>query len=109
MNALEQPTSVLLRLIQEGEQILQRRRIDGGAMLELEIAVDRLLMRPTDQKRVVDDHTLIYARAAALAGKHLAEFRPELARRYMLVVAVLIDTIRDDWAEALAQSKRPAP
>lgn len=108
MMAIDQPRSVLLRLIQEGEAILQRRQIDGEAASELCAAVERLRRVPADDARLIDDHTTIYAKALALAGKHFAAHQNERGRRYALVVGVLIDDIRDDFSEAVAQASRPS-
>lgn len=100
--------SLLTRLIADGEQVLACRSVPADRLAELLEATVYYLKTPTDTVRCIDAHTHIYAQALERAAYWHANYKPERARAYGRVVAVLIDDLRDDNLKAI-EIGRTAP
>jgi hypothetical protein len=67
--------------------------------------------RPCEGDRVIDDHTMLFARAVQLADQSLQQHDQGKAQRYGRVITALLPDIQDDLLRAMQirNSTRPTP
>jgi len=103
------PSSLLTRLIIAGEAAITLRRSgheDDIAALCASVA--HLADKPADGIRVIDEMTVLYARALQMCDRALHRHDRRKAASFGRVVAVLMEEIRCALGEAIEQRKRPS-
>jgi hypothetical protein len=104
--------SVLSRAIDCAQRALSMqpnyevRRI-GGLLDD----VQQAYARPCEAERVIDDHTLLFAKAVQLADASLHRHDRDRAQRYGRVITALLPDIQNDLLRALEirNLTRPTP